>query len=56
MKKFQGDIVQNVSKNIKYSGSGTQKLEEEINKIFPSAKTIRMDVDTVTKRIHMKIF
>ena len=38
------------SKAIKYSGSGTQKLEEEINKIFPSAKTIRMDVDTVTKK------
>ena len=38
------------SKNIKYSGSGTQKLEEEINKIFPSAKTIRMDVDKVSKK------
>lgn len=38
------------SKNIKYFGSGTQKLEEEINKIFPQAKTIRMDVDTVTKK------
>ena len=38
------------SKNIKYSGSGTQKLEEEINTIFPSAKTIRMDIDTVTKK------
>ena len=38
------------SKSIKYSGSGTQKLEEEINKIFPSAKNIRMDVDTVTKK------
>ncbi|MBO5348207.1 MAG: primosomal protein N' [Clostridia bacterium] len=38
------------SKNIQYSGSGTQKLEEEINKIFPSAKTIRMDVDTVSKK------
>ena len=38
------------SKSIKYSGSGTQKLEEEVNKIFPSAKTIRMDVDTVTKK------
>ena len=38
------------SKSIKYSGSGTQKLEEEINKIFPSAKTIRMDVDTVSKK------
>ncbi|MBP3707847.1 MAG: primosomal protein N' [Clostridia bacterium] len=38
------------SKSIKYSGSGTQKLEEEINKIFPSASTIRMDVDTITKK------
>ena len=38
------------SKSIKYSGSGTQKLEEEINKIFPTARTIRMDVDTVTKK------
>lgn len=38
------------SKAIKYSGSGTQKLEEEINKIFPSASTIRMDVDMVTKK------
>ena len=38
------------SKNIKYFGTGTQRLEQEINKIFPYAKTIRMDVDTVTKK------
>ena len=38
------------SESLRYSGSGTQKLEEEINKIFPTAKTIRMDVDTVTKK------
>ena len=38
------------SKNIKYFGTGTQKLEQEINKLFPSATTIRMDVDTVTKK------
>ena len=38
------------SRNIKYSGSGTQKLEEEINKTYPTAKTIRMDVDTVSKK------
>ena len=38
------------SKSIKYSGSGTQKLEEEVNKIFPDASTIRMDVDTVSKK------
>ena len=38
------------SKNIKYFGAGTQKLEEEIKKIFPEVTTIRMDVDTVTKK------
>ena len=38
------------SGNIKYFGTGTQKLEEEINKIFPEATTIRMDVDTVSKK------
>ena len=38
------------SKKIKYFGVGTQKLEEEINKQFPDAKTIRMDIDTVTKK------
>ncbi|MCI8519228.1 MAG: primosomal protein N' [Clostridia bacterium] len=38
------------SKNIRYFGTGTQKLEEQINKMFPEAKTIRMDIDTVTKK------
>ena len=38
------------SKNIKYFGTGTQRLEQEINKLFPMASTIRMDVDTVTKK------
>ena len=38
------------SKNIRYFGTGTQKLEEEINKLFPNASTIRMDIDTVTKK------
>ena len=38
------------SKNIRYFGTGTQKLETEINKLFPDAKTIRMDVDTVSKK------
>jgi len=44
------------SKNIKHFGSGTQKLETEIKKIFPEASTIRMDVDTVGKKnSHEKI-
>ena len=38
------------SDKIRYFGTGTQKLEQEILKQFPQAKTIRMDVDTVTKR------
>ena len=38
------------SKNIRYFGTGTQKLEAEINKLFPQASTIRMDVDTVSKK------
>ena len=44
------------SKNIRYFGSGTQKLEDEIKKQYPEAKTIRMDIDTVTKKnSHEKI-
>ncbi len=38
------------SKNIRYFGTGTQKLEEQIKNIFPNATTIRMDIDTVTKK------
>ena len=36
------------SKELKYSGSGTQKLE--VHKLLPTASTIRMDIDTVTKK------
>ena len=36
------------SKNIKYFGTGTQKLEDEVHKLFPDCSTIRMDIDTVT--------
>ena len=38
------------STKIRYFGTGTQRLETEINKIFPTASTIRMDIDTVTKK------
>ena len=38
------------SKKIKYFGTGTQKLEKEINKLYPEASTIRMDIDTVSKK------
>ncbi len=43
------------SKNINYFGLGTQKLEEEINKLF-KARIVRMDVDTTSKKgAHAKI-
>lgn len=38
------------STKIRYFGTGTQKLEQEIYKLFPQASTIRMDIDTVTKK------
>lgn len=44
------------SKYIRYFGGGTQKVEEEIKKIFPDISTIRMDVDTTVKlNSHEKI-
>ena len=37
-------------------GTGTEKVEEEIKKIFKSARVIRMDIDTTTKKnSHKKI-
>lgn len=42
--------------NIRYFGTGTQKIEAEIHKYFPEASVIRMDVDTTsTKNAHEKI-
>lgn len=38
------------SKNIRHFGTGTQKLEQEIQKLFPQASTIRMDIDTITQK------
>ena len=38
------------SKNIRHFGTGTQKLEALINQIFKEASTIRMDIDTVSKK------
>ena len=35
---------------IRYFGGGTQRVEEEVNHLFPDATTIRMDVDTTSKK------
>lgn len=38
------------SKYVKYFGIGTQKVENEIKRLFPEATVARMDTDTTTKR------
>lgn len=44
------------SPHIRYFGTGTQKVEENLNKLIPEAKIIRMDVDTTrTKGAHEKL-
>lgn len=41
---------------IRYYGTGTQKVEEELQALFPSARILRMDVDTTRKKgAHEKI-
>ncbi len=35
---------------IRFFGCGTQKVEEELHRLFPNVKTIRMDIDTTQKR------
>ncbi len=38
------------SEHIRFFGTGTQKVEEELTKILPQARVIRMDVDTTSKK------
>ena len=38
------------SKKIRYYGSGTQKVEEELSELLPEARILRMDVDTTKKK------
>ncbi|AIK36340.1 primosomal protein N' [Bacillus pseudomycoides] len=44
------------SSYIRFFGTGTQKVEEEITKLFPEARVIRMDVDTTSRKgMHEKL-
>lgn len=44
------------SVNVHYSGTGTQKVVEDLNSLFPNAKILRMDNDTTqNKEGHYKI-
>ena len=38
------------SDKIRELGSGTEKIEEEINTLFPTARVVRMDLDTTTRK------
>lgn len=38
------------SETVRFMGVGTQKLEEELNLLFPSARILRLDADTTTAR------
>ena len=38
------------SRQIRYFGTGTQKLQEELEQLLPTARVIRMDVDTTRKK------
>ncbi|MBO0441046.1 primosomal protein N' [Candidatus Enterococcus ikei] len=41
---------------IRYYGTGTQKVEEELNALFPESRVLRMDVDTTRRKgAHEKI-
>ena len=54
---FKNDKCPNCKEDdLNYLGLGTEKVELELNKIFPNAKTIRMDQDTTSKKgSHEKI-
>jgi primosomal protein N' (replication factor Y) len=42
---------------LKYFGMGTQQVEEEVKRLFPGVRVIRMDLDTMTtKDAHNKVY
>lgn len=44
------------SDSVRYSGYGTQRIEDELYRLFPSAKVLRMDADTTTAKFsHQKL-
>ncbi|WP_066683807.1 replication restart helicase PriA [Christensenella intestinihominis] len=43
--------------HLKYFGTGTQQIEEQVKDLFPQARILRMDLDTMgTKDAHIKLF
>lgn len=43
--------------SIRYSGYGTQRIEDELTRLFPKASVLRMDADTTSAKFsHQKLF
>lgn len=43
--------------SIRYSGYGTQRIEDELNRLFPDASVLRMDADTTAGKFsHQRLF
>lgn len=47
---FRTDCPSCGGEAVRYSGTGTQKLEEELSQILPKARILRMDADTTMAR------
>ena len=43
-------FVEMRSNYIRYFGGGTQRWRTELNRLFPNATTVRMDMDTTGKK------
>ncbi|WP_209122436.1 primosomal protein N' [Alkalihalobacillus sp. BA299] len=44
------------SEHVRFFGTGTQRVEEELGKVLPEARVIRMDVDTTRRKgAHQKL-
>lgn len=44
--EMQSECPECSSKAVRYSGVGTQRVEEELTRLFPQARILRMDADT----------
>ncbi len=50
MKDAPGQCPNCLGKNLYYSGTGTQRVSEEIKRLFPDYSIVRMDRDTTTEK------
>ncbi|MCQ2476244.1 MAG: primosomal protein N' [Clostridia bacterium] len=54
---FTGECPECHEQSVRYAGFGTQKIQDELQILFPEAKILRMDADTTTaKDSHGRFF